>query len=38
LLTALACVWAGGKIFRIGILSQGQAPTLGRLALWLVSR
>lgn len=38
LLTAMACVWAGGKIFRIGILSQGQAPTLGRLALWLVSR
>jgi len=36
--TALACVWAGGKIFRIGILSQGQAPTLGRLALWLISR
>lgn len=38
LLAALGCVWAGGKIFRIGILSQGQAPTLGRLALWLVSR
>ncbi len=38
LLAALGCVWAGGKIFRIGILSQGQAPTLARLALWLVSR
>lgn len=38
LLAALGCVWAGGKVFRIGILSQGQAPTLARLALWLVSR
>ena len=33
----LGCVWAGAKIFRIGILSYGQAPTLGRLVRWIVS-
>jgi ABC-2 type transport system permease protein len=34
----LFCVWASAKIFRIGILSQGQAPTLGRLITWVWSR
>ncbi len=34
----LGCVWASGKIFRIGILSQGQTPTLPRLLTWLWSR
>lgn len=32
------CVWAGGKIFRIGILAQGQSPTIGRLAKWVISK
>lgn len=35
---AVLCVVAGGKIFRIGILSQGQTPTLWKLAKWTVSR
>ena len=34
----LASVWASAKIFRIGILSQGQTPSLGRLLSWLWSR
>ena len=34
----LACVWASAKIFRIGLLSQGQAPSLARLVSWLMSR
>ena len=27
----LGCVWASAKIFRIGILSQGQTPSFARL-------
>lgn len=34
----LACVWASAKIFRIGILSQGQTPSFKRLISWIVSR
>jgi ABC-type Na+ efflux pump permease subunit len=34
----LGCVWAGAKIFRIGILSQGQAPSLPKLIRWVFSK
>ena len=33
-----ACVWAGAKIFRIGILAQGQAPSFAKLFSWLLSK
>ncbi|AMV38979.1 ABC transporter permease [Planctomyces sp. SH-PL62] len=32
--TALACVWAGGRIFRTGLLMQGKTPSLAELAKW----
>ncbi|MFH2203584.1 MAG: ABC transporter permease [Elusimicrobiota bacterium] len=32
---SLACIWVAGKIFRVGILAQGQSPTIGRLISWI---
>ncbi len=32
------CVWASAKIFRMGILSQGQSASMGNLVKWILSR
>jgi ABC-2 type transport system permease protein len=37
-LTALLCVWAGGKIFRTGLLMQGKTPTFAELAKWVMTK
>lgn len=34
----ICCVWAGAKIFRIGILSHGQAPSFTKLIRWVFSK
>ncbi|MFM8468721.1 MAG: ABC transporter permease [Limisphaerales bacterium] len=34
----LGCVWASAKIFRIGILSQGQPPSIPKLVKWIFSK
>lgn len=35
---AILCVMAAGKIFRVGILSQGQTPSFGKMLRWLMSK
>ena len=36
LLVTIFTVWAGGRIFRVGILMQGKPPKLGEILRWAV--
>ncbi|QDV09088.1 ABC-2 family transporter protein [Planctomycetes bacterium Poly30] len=38
LVTTVILLWASSKIFRVGVLSQGQAPTFRKLIGWVVSK
>jgi ABC-2 type transport system permease protein len=37
LLTAAIAVWAAGRVFRVGILVQGEGPKLGTMIRWAIS-
>ncbi len=34
----LFCIWAASKIFRVGILAQGQSPSMLKLMSWIWSK
>ena len=37
-LTAMAIIWAAGKIFRTGLLMQGKPPSFAELARWVMAK
>ena len=37
-LTAMAIVWAAGKIFHTGLLLQGKPPSFVELARWVMAK
>jgi ABC-2 type transport system permease protein len=38
MMTAAMCIWAAGKIFRVGLLAQGKSASLAQMARWIFSR
>jgi ABC-type Na+ efflux pump permease subunit len=34
--TTIGCVWAAGRIFRVGLLMQGKTPSFARMARWVL--
>ena len=37
MMTAAMCIWAAGKIFRVGLLAQGKSASLAQMARWIFS-
>ena len=37
LLTTMFCIWAAGRIFRVGLLMQGKSASIAQMARWIFS-
>ena len=37
MMTAALCIWAAGKIFRVGLLAQGKSASIGQMVRWIFS-
>ena len=38
LLTTALCVWAAGRIFRVGLLAQGKSATVPQMIRWVFTK
>jgi len=38
LMTTAACIWAAGRVFRVGLLAQGKSASLGQMVRWIFAR
>jgi ABC-2 type transport system permease protein len=38
LLTTAFCVWAAGRVFRVGLLMQGKSASLGQMVRWVFTK
>jgi ABC-type Na+ efflux pump permease subunit len=37
LVTTMFCIWAAGRIFRVGLLMQGKSASLAQMVRWIFS-
>lgn len=38
LLTTAACIWAAGRVFRVGLLMQGKSASFAQIARWIFAK
>jgi ABC-2 type transport system permease protein len=38
LATTAVCVWAAGRVFRVGLLMQGKSASLAQMVRWVFTK